>query len=177
AQYVTDVDDPTAARTFGTRYVFADLEQSELGIDLRLNVTFRPGTTLELYAQPFVGSGDYGALKELVAPRTFDFATYGRDRGTIEPTGDGAFRVDPDAAGPAAPFTVDDEDFNVRSLRGNAVFRWEWRPGSTLFLVWQQVREDEAFIGDFDASRDFRSLFSVTPENIFMVKVSYWLTP
>ena len=69
-------------------------------------------------------------------------------------------------------------DFNYRSLRGTAVLRWEWRPGSTLFLAWQQSREDYAAgVGDFDFGRDRQALFRADPDNIFVLKVNYWLTP
>jgi hypothetical protein len=66
AQYVSTITDPTASRTFGRRYVFAPLEQTTLAIDTRLNVTFSPRLTLELYAQPFASSNDFGGLKELL---------------------------------------------------------------------------------------------------------------
>ena len=85
-----------------------------------------------------------------------------------------------------ASFTVADRDFNVRSLLGNAVLRWEWSPGSTLYLVWQQSRsariEGSDFdtqgaggVGDFDLSHDSAELFRIRPDNIFQVKVNYWL--
>ena len=128
AQYVTTVPDAAAMETFGSRYVFASLDQTVLGIDTRLNVTFTPGLSLEMYAQPFFSSNDYGALKELRAPRTFDFLVYGSDTGTVTEESGARSRVDPDGDGPAASFTVPDRDFNLNSLRGNAVLRWEWRP-------------------------------------------------
>lgn len=82
----------------------------------------------------------------------------------------------PDGAGPAEPFTVDDEDFSERSLRGNAVLRWEWRPGSTLFLVWQQAREHEDASGAPVPVRDLRALGRAPAENV-LLKVSYWISP
>lgn len=57
------------------------------------------------------------------------------------------------------------------------VMRWEWRPGSTLYLAWQQTRSDFEPIGDFGFSRDLGALFSTSPDNIFLVKISYWLNP
>ncbi len=120
--------------------MFADLEQTTLSMDTRLNVTFTPDLSLELYAQPFIASGDYGALKELKAPGTFDFLRYGIDAGQVTVDEDGDSTVDPDGAGPAESFTIGNRDFNRVSLRGTGVLRWEWRPGSTLFFVWQQNR-------------------------------------
>ena len=96
--------------------------------------------------------------------------------------------MDPDGAGPAAAFRVAEEDFSYRSLLGNAVLRWEWRPGSTFFLIWQQRRinraggegilgSGSAGIGRFDLGRDTSDMFDVPPDNIFMIKVNYWLNP
>jgi len=151
AQYVTTVADSSYAPTFGRRYVFAPLRQTEVGLEARLNVTFTPALSLETYVQPLISSGDYGDAKQLVAPKSFDFMPY---------------------AG-----TVPNRDFNVRSLRGNAVLRWEWRPGSTLYVAWQQSREDVDGVGDFSFGRDRRALLATRPDNIFLVKVNYWLNP
>ncbi len=184
AQYVKTVSDPKAGRTFGRRYVFAPLDQTTVGVETRLNVTFSPDLTFELYAQPFVSSGDYADLMELEAPRTFDFLVYGRDLGTVAASDDGGIVVDPDGTG-SSTFMTDSLDFNFRSLLGNAVLRWEWRSGSTLFLVWQQTRSrrlldgsgSEDHIGRFELSRDVRGLFGLKPDNLFMLKVTYWLNP
>jgi hypothetical protein len=188
AQYVVTVADNTATQTYGSRYVFAGLRQTTLAIDTRLNVTFTPNLSLEMYAQPFISSNDFGALKELRAPRTFDFDVYGQDVGTVTRVGDAATTVDPDGAGPAGSFLVADRDFNVASLRGNAVLRWEWRPGSTFFLVWQQERFESLDAGaadlypnrrpgEFDLGRNVRDLLDVRPTNVLLFKVSYWLNP
>ncbi|MEX2581651.1 MAG: DUF5916 domain-containing protein [Gemmatimonadota bacterium] len=188
AQYVSTVVDPLATETYERRYIFADLDQTTLGIDTRVNVTFTPELSFELYAQPFISSGDYESLKELRAPRTFDFTEYGVDAGTITPTeGNGQYLIDPDGSGEAQPFTVSNRDFNLRSLRGNAVLRWEWSPGSTLFLVWQQNRigRDSALdasstfsrVGNFDLTRDTRELIGLPTDNVFLMKFSYWLNP
>jgi hypothetical protein len=185
AQYVTAVTDPMATETFGRRYVFAALDQTTLGIETRLNVTFTPRLTLEMYAQPFVASNDFGALKELRAPRTFEFSVYGADAGSATRDSAGRTTIDPDGAGPARAFTVDDRDFTLASLRGNAVLRWEWRPGSTLYVVWQQERAEQ--LGGVDAALrgrelgrlavrdDFQDLMRVKPVNVLMFKISYWL--
>jgi hypothetical protein len=89
------------------------------------------------------------------------------------------YRIDPDGAeGPARSFTTGDRDFNFRSLRGNAVVRWEWRGGSTLFLVWQQRRSEQVpGRGGFDFFDEVATPFQVRPENVFLVKATYWLNP
>ena len=177
-QYVQSVDDPTATAFYGRRYVFAGVTQRTISMNTRVNVTFTPNLTLELFAQPFISSGSYDDFKEIAAPRSLTRLVYGRDVGTISSQnveGSRQFTVDPDGAGPASSFTFDDPSFTVRSLRGNAVLRWEYRPGSTLFLVWTQSREDQLSAGTIDFGRDAHAVFSGPAQNIFLVKVNYWL--
>jgi hypothetical protein len=184
AQYVTTIADPRAGATYGSRYVFAPIDQTTLDLEIRLNLTFTRRLTLEVYTQPFISSGDYGALQELAGPRTFEFLEYGSDVGTVTRGTDGRYTIDPAGDG-AQTFSVSDRDFNARSLLGNAVLRWEWRPGSTLYLVWQQSRSDrptslgfpEGTYGEFDFGRDSERLFRIKPENTFMVKFNNWLNP
>ena len=85
------------------------------------------------------------------------------------------YRVDPDGPGLAQAFEVTNPDFNVRSLIGTAVVRWEYRPGSTLFFVWTQQRPGSAALGTFDVGRDASALFRDRPVNVFQLKMSYWL--
>ena len=174
-QFVASVADPLATATFGRRYVFAHLDQREIGLGTNVNVTFTPSLSLEMFARPFLGSGTFGALKELVRPRAFDFARYDRT-GTVS-RDDDELVVDPDGEGPAEEFEVDDETFTTRSLRGSAVLRWEWRAGSTLFLVWQQQRELEDRRGNVRLRRDLRELGRASPDNVFVVKFSWWVNP
>jgi hypothetical protein len=155
--------------------------QKTLSMDTRLAVTFTPTSSLELYVQPFIATGAYSDFKEFDAPRQSRKSIYGVDKGTITAIRDARseitdYTIDPDAGGPAAAFTIGNPDFNFRSLRGNAVYRWEYRPGSTLFVVWTQSREDYVqHLGTFDFNRDRGALFATHPDNIFLVKVNYWL--
>jgi hypothetical protein len=176
AQYVTQVTDPLAADTYGSRYVFATLDQHQVAIVTRVDWTFTPGLSLQMFAQPLLAAADFQDYKEFARPRQFEFEVYGRDAGTI--SRDDATRVytvDPDGAGVAPSFTFSDRDFNRRSLRGSAVLRWEYRPGSTLFLVWQQSRFGSIPTGEFDMGRDFRALWGVPPENVFVLKGTWWI--
>ncbi len=174
AQYVTAVPDELAHRTYGTRYVFSDLDQTVLSVDTRVSWTFTPRLSLQLYMQPFLASGDYSAFKEMHEPRKWRWDVYGVDRGRVTELGDG-YEVDPDGDGPAAPFHFGNPDFNVRSLRGNAVLRWEYRPGSTIYLVWQQRRFGTAPYGETQLLDGAQALWNIPPENVFALKVSYWL--
>lgn len=174
-QFVRSVGDPLAESTFGRRYVFANIHQTTIAMDTRVEWTFTPTLSLQMYAQPFVATGRYDEFKEFETPRTYDFAVYGRDRGTITKNPSGSYTVDPDGAGAAPSFQFGDPNFNVRNLRGNAVVRWEYRPGSALFFVWQQERSGFAPIGDFRASRDIGDIFNTIPTNVFLIKATYWL--
>ena len=175
-QFFTRIDDPVATGTFGSRYVFADISQKSFNLGVRVNMTFTPELTLQLFARPFITSGEYSNLKEFRTPGSFDFDVYGEDRGTITPVmEDGRiteYMVDPGDGGD--PFTLGNRDFNFRSLRGNAVLRWEWRPGSTLFLVWQQQREDFAPFDGFGIGEELGEVFRAPVENLFLVKATYW---
>ena len=144
AQYVTAVSDTLATETYGTRYVFADIDQTTLSVAMRMNVTVSPTLTVGLAAQPFLASAHYETLKQLETPRTYDFAAYGIDQGTLARDSSDVYTVDPDASGPAEPFTITDPSFSTRALNGTATVRWEWRPGSTMFFVWQQRRGTSA---------------------------------
>jgi len=173
-QYVTTVADPTATLFYGNRYVFASLVEKTLSMTTRLDWTFTPALTLQLYAQPLIASGQYSAFKEFNRPRARDRSVYGVDRGTIAYAG-GTYTVDPDGTGPAAPFSIANPDFTFRSLRGSAVLRWEYLPGSTVYFVWTQTRSASDPFGTLVPSRDIKGLVGPAPENIFLVKFSYWL--
>jgi hypothetical protein len=174
AQYVTGVADPTATATFGRRTVFGEIDRTEVSLVSRLNVIFTPKMSFEIYLQPLVSSGQYRGYKELAAPRTFDFTRYGVDAGTISyDEAKQTYTIDPDAEGPADSFRVREPSFNYRSLRVNAVFRWEWRLGSTLYAVWTQQRQDSA-TADFSLARDFNAMSGAPGDNVFMVKMAYW---
>ncbi|MFH0778209.1 MAG: DUF5916 domain-containing protein [Candidatus Eisenbacteria bacterium] len=175
AQWVGAFEDVLAAETYGSRYVFGTMDYESFSLGLRLNSTFTPKTSLQLYARPLVSTGDYYKFKELSRPCTFDFDVFGSDGSTIEES-DGYYVADPDGAGPSPEIWIADPDFNYKSLKVNTVFRWEYRPGSALYLVWTQLRENEFGPGKFDLSRDFKELFNSKPENAFLVKVTYWLS-
>jgi hypothetical protein len=180
SQFITSRGDTLATETFNRRYVFADVLQSTLSVVTRVNWTFTPNLSLELYAQPFVSSGDFSNYKEFLRPGSYSFGSYGNGYGTLQPAANGnGFVVDPDGAGPASAFTVGDRsgqrDFTLRSLRGNAVLRWEYRPGSTLFFVWQQNRSGDLLRGNLDFGRDFSGIFNEPAENVFLIKATYWL--
>ena len=136
-----------------THYTFAYLDQKTLSFTGRMDYTMSPNLTFQLYVQPFVTKGEYSNLRELDQPRAADYD----DR--------------------MKPFTgiSNPGGFNVKQFRSNAVIRWEYRPGSALYVVWQQGRESfEPQFGGRSFRGDFSELFRSHPDNTFLIKMSYW---
>jgi hypothetical protein len=140
-----------------THYTFAHIEQKTVSMSARLNYTMTPDLTFELYAAPFVATGEYTNLRETSATPDAD-----RYDARFQPY-----------AFPAGSST----SFKVTELRTNSVVRWEFRPGSTMFVVWQHGRQG---FGPLTTGRswrqDYRELFDLHPDNVFLVKVAYWLS-
>jgi hypothetical protein len=170
------VTDATATNTYGGRYVFADIDQSSLSLTSRVNWILSPKMSLQVYMQPLVSVGDYWGFKELARPGTFSFLRYGNEIGEIAADASRKYTVDPDGAGPAQPFTFNDPDFNFKSFRLNAIFRWEWRLGSTLYFVWQENRQDTSNPGTFAPRHDLGRMFSAHPDDVFLVRLAYWFS-
>jgi hypothetical protein len=167
-----------ASATYGNRYVFAGLDQKTLGVTTRADLTFTTSLSFQLFLQVLSSAGHYAGFKELERPRSFDFLEYGSSSGGSirqDPT-TGNYQVDPDGGGPAKPFTFANPDIALRALRGTAVLRWEYRPGATLFVVWTQSRSGFDQTGDFGGLADLPRVFGVPADNIFLIKLTYWLS-
>lgn len=146
AQYVRETRDAAMTATYGSRYVFAQLDQTTTSASLRLDYSVTAQVSFQLYVQPYLTSADYSDEKHLARAGTRDFAHGG------------------DAA---------KSDFSYGSVRGNAVLRWEYRPGSTMFLVWTQQREDELADGRFDLNRSLSTLSRTPGANTVMLKLAH----
>ncbi len=174
AQWVGAFDDPLADRTFGKRYVFARLDQITLSSAVRLNWTFTPELSFQLYAQPLVSVGDYSEYKELARARSYDFIRYGEEGSTFD---EETLAADPDGPdGPAKTLELPNRDFNFASLRGTAVARWEYRPGSTLYLVWTQQRSGDTDDPYFAFGSSFDQLVAAHMHNVFVLKMNWWFS-
>jgi len=147
AQYVTSrrLDDGSV------RYVLARLGQTTAALTARLSYTFTPDLSLQWYAQPYISAGEYSDFVEVVDPGGRSYSE----------------RFRPVAA-------PQDPDFNFKQLRSNAVLRWEYRPGSALFVIWNNALHHDAPDGTFDLSRDAGRLFRAEGTNVLLLKVSYW---
>ncbi len=168
-QFVSTESNGTAA-TFGTRYIFAKVARTTVSTPIRVNYAFSPDLSLELYGEPFAASGRYHDFGELPAARSHAIRRYGTGGTTIATNPDGSRTV----TDGADTFTIEDRDFNVLSFRSNLVLRWEWNPGSTLFLVWQQDRSGDASGRGVRFNSLFDS-FSAQGTQFLAVKMTYWL--
>jgi len=179
AQWVGAFPDPSAVDTYGKRYIFAHLDQTTLATEFRADWIISPKLSFQIYMQPYFVSGKYSEFKALQKPKTYDFLKYGENGSSIEeilsPSGEiSSYVLDPDGTGAAASRSIGNPDFNYLSLRGNAVLRWEYKPGSSLYLVWTQNREETESNGEFNLSHSAGRIFDVKPQNIFLLKISYW---
>ena len=145
-----------------THYTFARLDQTTIGLSTRLNFTATPNLSFQFYGQPYVSNGTYADWRELDQPRSNDYDRRFKKYGTTNGIFDG---------------------FNYREFRSNAVLRYEYRSGSTLFVVWQQgrsdylTRADDGYNDGYNFRRDYKAAFGDHPNNTFLVKWSYWLNP
>jgi hypothetical protein len=169
-QYVTTLPGGRA-ETFGNRYVFSFIDRSELALRLRLNYALTPELSVELYAEPFAATGRYYRHGELLVPGRSALLFYGEDGTKTTRDEDGSLHVTTaDGA-----FTLRNRDYDVRSFRSNAVVRWEWRPGSTAFLVWQQNREGVSSNVRSVRPGSLADPFHLAPDDVLMLKISYWI--
>lgn len=156
-------------------YMFASLDQVTTSLTMRLSYTFSPDLSLQLYAEPFISAGQFNGYKEVSDPRGAKFADRFRSYASVTyNAAANEYAIDRDSNG-TTDITLGNPDFNYRALRSNAVLRWEYRPGSALFLVWSQGRERADDYGDFSLRRDAGRLFGARSTNVLLIKASYWL--
>lgn len=170
-QYVAAVPEINN-RTFGTGYIFGDLDRQTLSGTVRLNYSFSPDLTFELYTRPYASAGRYLGLGMLGNPGDYKSEMFGETPGsTAEKNSDGSW----DISSGDSDFTIPDHDFRYISLRTSAVLRWEFRPGSTFFLVWQMNKhEDETVAGRINPAV-FEEVFGAPGINSIAAKLSWWI--
>lgn len=155
AQWIGNVENPGGG-IGGVSYLFAELDQETVDLTLRSSILFTRDSSLELYLQPYLTAGSHRNPRELARPDTYDLRPF---RGV-------------DAAA---------SDFTYGAVNVNMVYRWEYCPGSTLFVVWTHGRSQydrRSYHGnpdDFEDHLRTSPLFDNEPENRFMVKLSYWI--
>jgi hypothetical protein len=165
-------------RTYGIndRYIFANIDRKTVSASFRVNLNLSPDLTLQYWGQPFVATGKYSDYKYITSPMadkyTDRFTLYTADQITSDPDG---FYIDENRDG-STDYNFGKRDFNVQEFLSNLVVRWEYNPGSSLFLVWSQTRSGYNGTGKMDLFNDLGDLFDRgdnKPHNVFLIKLSY----
>jgi len=160
------------------RYLFGSLDQKTMNIVFRIDYCLCPNLTVQYYGSPFISSGKYSQFKRTTNPRAAEFAdrysiftnaqiAYDRDNAV--------YLVDENVDG-NIDYSFNNPDFNVRDFNSNLVVRWEYMPGSLLYLVWSQARSDYVPVGEFDFKRDMQGLFDVHAHDVFLIKLVKWFS-
>ena len=176
--YEHDVEDfqyaGTASATGANRYVMGRMNQKTLSTTVRFDINLTPELSLSYYGSPFVSTGRFTRLKLVTDPRApqYDGRFRRLDATTVFDAASNSYRVN-DSGG---TFTLANPDFSWRELNSNLVLRWEYKTGSTVYVVWSQNRTNGDFLGDFSASSESRRLFSTHPDNTILVKFNYWFS-
>ncbi len=161
-----------------SRYLFGRIDQKTLALTIRLNYSVTPTFSIQYYGQPFVSAGDYTNFKRITNPQSEVYADRFHQFADSEigfDGNEGAYQIDENQDG-VTDYSIYQPNFNFRQFRSNLIARWEYIPGSTIFLVWTQSRTGSSSIGEFSFSNDLEELFDVHPNNIFLIKVSRWFS-
>jgi hypothetical protein len=155
------------------RYVVGDLLQTTAAVMLRASYALSSRLSLQLYAQPFLSAGEYRTLGEVsnAGARTLGDRVRPFLPDAVVRTGDDGL----EAQTPTGTLRFDRPDYSVAELNANAVLRWEYRPGSALFVVWSQGRSHDGAAAPFDMRSQAKDLFAAPATNVVLVKVSHWM--
>lgn len=157
------------------RYIFAHINQNTFNMSFRVNYNITPDLTIQYWGQPFFATGEYNKFKHITDSKADElenrYSYYTDDQISFNPSWN-LYSIDENTDG-TIDYSFGKPDFNVKTFLSNLVVRWEYRPGSTLYLVWSQNRSGYANDGSFNFSRDIESLFTENAYNIFMLKFSY----
>lgn len=175
-QYVTTLEfsDNSGPVTINqNRYIFATIDQKTIGASIRVNVNLTPDLTLQYWGQPFIASGRYYNYKYITNPMADKFTDRFHTYTTAEISDNGNEYDVYDTHGANPDYQIGYNNFNYKAFLSNLVIRWEYNPGSTVFLVWSQTRSGSDGTGRMDYFNNINYLFSYKPTNIFLVKFSY----
>ena len=154
------------------RYIFAAIDQTTLRLSLRLNLSITPNLTLQYWGQPFISVGNYSDFKKITHPHADKyidrFYTF-TDEITYDEVDD-VYQINDE---PGLSYQIDNPNFNIKEFKSNFVARWEYTPGSTLFIVWSQGRSSYDAGGEFNLRQDMNDMIDIHPHDIFLIKLSY----
>jgi len=158
------------------KYIFASIDRQTINTSFRVNLNLSPNLTFQYWGQPFVATGKYYDHKFILDPMANNylnrFWTYSEEQITLN---DDEYFVDENLDG-TTDYSFDKRDFNVQEFLSNLVVRWEYNPGSSIFLVWSQTRSYSNNTGNLDFINDLGDLFNKDnnkPHNVFLIKFSY----
>jgi hypothetical protein len=158
------------------RYIFASIDRKTINASFRINLNLSPNLTFQYWGQPFVATGKFFDHKYITDPMAGSyrdrFLTFSPDQITLD--GD-HYNIYENING-SEDYSFGKNDFNVREFLSNLVVRWEYNPGSSVYLVWSQTRSSYRDIGNLDVLNDLGDLFSPgdnKPHNVFLIKFSY----
>jgi hypothetical protein len=168
----------TADTDGGARWVLGQIDQDTWSFVFRVNLSITPDLTVQYYGSPFIGTGRYTAFKKatdtLAKANADRFHLYGPDEIAYRPEAN-AYRVTEAGGGPS--YSFGNPDFSFQQFRSNLVARWEWKPGSSVYVVWSQGRTGFAPSWTDSFHNNWGDLWSTRPDNVFLVKLSYWFSP
>jgi hypothetical protein len=171
-QYVT-----TPQSAAGPRWLLGRVARDTWDFTVRVNLSLTPDLTVQFYGSPFIGTGRYTDFKRgtdtLARSYADRFHAFGPDEIAYRADGN-AYDV---SEGSGASYSFANPDFSFRQFRSNLVVRWEFRPGSSVYVVWSQGRTDGHDQWEQSFSRNWDELWTTRPQNVFLVKLSYWFSP
>jgi hypothetical protein len=160
------------------RYLFGRLDQKTTSMTFRVDYCITPNLTVQYYGSPFISAGRYTEFKRITDPKASQYRERFHifDGGQIAYNADDAvYYIDEDRDG-VNDYSIDNPDFNFRDFNSNLVVRWEYMPGSLLYLVWSQARSEFLPLGNFDFEKDMRGLFDMHPHDVFLIKFIKWFS-
>ncbi len=177
-QFVTSFEDEYATHTYGSRYIFSDISNNSKGMTFESNMIYSPKLSFQFFLRPELAHYSYSGLKEFLKPGDLNFHVYSKD--LISEIDDSTIEIDPDGIGVAQPFQLSNEyirGFNFLSHRANFIMKWEYKPGSVFFIVWQQQKDMyEVVDSSLNVREGLKKLKETDTINTFMIKFSYWFS-
>jgi len=167
----------TSSSSAGTRWLLGRIDQKVWDLTFRANLAISPDLTVQYYGSPFIATGKYGGFKRAAETLAADYGRrfhrfggdeirYGTETGRYEVT----------EADTGAGYAFRNPDFSFQEFRSNLVARWEYRPGSVLYVVWSQGRSGDGAPWDDSVRGNWNDLWRSRPDNVLLVKMSYWFS-
>ncbi|MFC1563739.1 DUF5916 domain-containing protein [candidate division KSB1 bacterium] len=160
----------------GSRYLLGRIDQTTMGFTMRVDYSITPNLSIQYYGQPFVSAGKYTDFKKVTSSRADKYENRIHEFSTAEISYDSENKIYSinELISGSSSYSFGNPNFNFRQFRSNLVIRWEYIPGSTMFIVWSQERTKGGSLGDFSFRDDMDDLFNVHPNNVFLIKINRW---